>query len=90
MRAFRRLGLPVYLPVLGGLLIGALIGGVVFSTDPALVGWIFGASTGLMGGAFIAALATNEPLVGRGNQHPRSITYPGESPPPSSYEDDLD
>ncbi len=90
MRAFTRQGLLVYLPIIGGLVVGAFIGGVVFSADPAFVGWIFGAGSGLMGGAFVAALATNEPLVGRGSQDPRSITYPGESPPPPGYDDGPD
>ena len=80
--------LSVYLPVLGGLVLGMLVGGVLADTDPALVGWIFGAGTGLMGGAFVAALASNEPIVGRGSADPRSITYPGDAPPPT--EDDLD
>ena len=80
--------LSVYLPVLGGLVLGMLVGGVLFDSDPALVGWIFGAGSGLMGGAFVAALATNEPLVGRGSADPRSISYPGDAPPP--IEDDAD
>ena len=34
-----------------------------------------------MGGAFIVAIATNEALVGRGSAGPRSVSYPGASPP---------
>jgi len=71
-----------YVPVLAGPLVGVLVGGVLADTDPAVAGWIFGAGVGLMGGAFVTALATNEPLVGRGSRDPRSITYPGASPPP--------
>ena len=67
--------------LLGGLAAGALIGGVLSGTEPALLGWLFGAGAGLMGGAFIAALATNEALVGRGSSSPRSASYPGETPP---------
>ena len=67
----------VYLPIFGGLLLGVLIGAVILDTSPAIVGWIFGAGTGLMGGAFIAAVATNEPLVGRGGGV-RHATFPGE------------
>ena len=67
-----------YLPILFGLIAGTVIGGFLTDTEPTLIGWIFGAGTGLMGGAFVAALTTNEPLIGHGNKDPRSITYPGE------------
>ena len=67
--------------LLGGLVAGALIGGVLMSPEPALIGWLFGAGAGLMGGAFIAAIATNEALVCRGGSGPRSVSYPGETPP---------
>ena len=60
-----RRGLPTYLPIVAGFLIGSFVGFFVVDVDPAVVGWAFGAGAGLMGGAFIAALATNEPLVGR-------------------------
>ena len=33
--------------LLGGLVAGALIGGVVSGTQPALLGWLFGAGAGL-------------------------------------------
>jgi hypothetical protein len=59
-----RSALRIYLPIGGGLLLGLLIGGVLFDTSPAIGGWIFGAGSGLMGGAFIAALLTNQPIVG--------------------------
>ena len=68
----------VYLPTFGGLLLGLLIGGVLFETSPAISGWIFGAGAGLMGGAFIAALANNEPIVGGSGGGVRHATFPGE------------
>lgn len=71
----------VAFPIVGGLVAGALIGGVLLRPDPAIVGWLFGAGAGLMGGAFIVAIATNEALVGRGSAGPRSVSYPGETPP---------
>ena len=71
----------IVIPIVGGLVAGALIGGVLLNPEPAIVGWIFGAGAGLMGGAFVAAIATNEPLAGRGSAGPRSASYPGESPP---------
>ena len=67
-------------PIVGGLAAGALIGGVLLKPEPALIGWLFGAGAGLMGGAFLVALATNEPLAGRGPA-PRPSRYPGETPP---------
>ena len=71
----------IVIPILGGLVAGALIGGVLMSPEPAILGWLFGAGAGLMGGAFIVAIATNEALVGRGSAGPRSVSYPGETPP---------
>ena len=53
----------LYLPVVGGLAAGTWIGGFVLDADPALLGWIFGAGSGLMGGAFLAALVSNVPLA---------------------------
>ena len=35
--------------LLGGLVAGALIGGVVSGTEPALLGWLFGAGSGADG-----------------------------------------
>ena len=70
--------LPAVLPIVGGLLLGSFLGGIVFNSDPALAGWLFGAGIGLTGGAFLAALATNEPIVGKGNVTRRPQSYPGE------------
>jgi len=62
---FHRELLGTYLLTMGGLLIGILVGVLVLDTDPAFQGWLFGAGLGLSGGAFVAALASNVPLVGR-------------------------
>ena len=72
-----RHALPAYLPIIGGLLLGTLVGLFVVDTDPAVAGLIFGAGVGLTGGAFIAGLVTKEPMVGSGG--PRPTTYPGEA-----------
>ena len=80
--------LSVYLPILFGLITGTVIGGFLADTEPTFIGWIFGAGTGLMGGAFIAAVTTNEPLIGHGNKDPRSITYPGEFQEPHEIDDE--
>lgn len=65
-----------------GLLIGAYIGFFVLDFEPAFVGWMFGIGGGLTTGAFIAALATNTPLVGRGDQR----THRGVVVRPEDYE----
>ena len=33
----------IAIPILGGLVAGALIGGVLLSPEPAILGWLFGA-----------------------------------------------
>src|SRR5688500_15590104 len=66
--------LPVYVCVGFGLIAGLFIGTVVMDFEPALVGWIFGAGAGLSVGAFVAALATNTPLAGRGTTTRRAVT----------------
>ena len=62
----RRLLLGPYLLVGGGLVGGLLVGVFVLDAEPAVLGWLFGAGAGLMLGAFVAALTSDEPLVGRG------------------------
>ena len=66
----------LYIPVGGGLVAGAWIGGVVLAPDPAIIGWIFGAGAGLTGGAFLADLVGNVPLAGSGGGV-RHSTFPG-------------
>jgi hypothetical protein len=58
--------LPAYVCVAVGLLAGIYAGGFLIDFEPRVVGWIFGAGAGLSAGAFVAALATNTPLAGRG------------------------
>jgi cyanate permease len=55
-----------YTLVFGSALTGLLIGVFVVDVEPAVIGWVFGMGSGLMLGAFVAAVASNEPLVGRG------------------------
>lgn len=50
--------------------VGLLAGvgaGLMFDTEPRVLGWIFGIGMGLAGGAFMAAIFTGESLVGRGD-----------------------
>ena len=67
----------LYIPVVGGLVAGTWIGGVVLAPDPAILGWIFGAGAGLMGGAFVAAIVSNVPRAGSGGGV-RHSTFPGD------------
>ncbi len=62
----RRELIGAYLMVGGGLLVGLSIGVFVVDVEPAIVGWLFSAGAGVTGGAFVAAITSNEPLVGRG------------------------
>ncbi|MEI6664759.1 MAG: hypothetical protein WCL53_01240 [Chloroflexota bacterium] len=57
-----------YVLVIGGLIAGVYVGAFVLHYNPPFVGWIFGAGAGVSLGAFIAAIATNTPLVGSANQ----------------------
>lgn len=61
----RRDLLGTYLVMLGGLAAGIYAGVFLFDTTPAITGWLFGAGTGLAGGAAVLALASNTPLAGR-------------------------
>jgi hypothetical protein len=78
--------LPTYLLVIGGFLGGLAIGVFVLDYHPAYLGWLFGGGAGLSVGAFIAALATNTPLVGSPNQR----THRGVIRPTYDDDDDLD
>lgn len=71
---FRRELTVPYLLVGGGLLGGILVGVLIVEMRPAFLGWLFGAGAGLMLGAFIAAIVSNEPLVGRGALPPADVT----------------
>jgi hypothetical protein len=75
--------LPVYLCIGLGLLVGAYVGGFVIDFEPRVVGFVFGAGAGLSVGAFVAALATNTPLAGRGSTPRRPIVI-------EDFEDDED
>jgi hypothetical protein len=66
--------LPVYVCVGFGLIAGVFVGAIVMDFEPAIIGWIFGAGAGLSVGAFVAALATNTPLAGRGATTRRPVT----------------
>lgn len=55
---------PHYLIVFGGFIIGLLFGVFVLDTSPAIAGWLFGAGAGTTGGAFVAAIASGEQIIG--------------------------
>ena len=62
----RRKLIAPYILVASGLIIGLYIGVFVVNVEPAIIGWLFGAGAGVTFGAFVAAISSDEPLVGRG------------------------
>ncbi|MCK9485168.1 MAG: hypothetical protein M0R73_00445 [Dehalococcoidia bacterium] len=54
---------PAFLPILAGLLLGILAAATIIDTQPAYLGWLFGIGIGLMGGSFLAAIASGDSLV---------------------------
>ncbi len=61
---FHRALVPQYVIVTVAIALGVLLGVRVIDAQPPLLGWIFGAGSGLMVGAYIAAMASGVPLVG--------------------------
>ena len=61
MRQYFQLSL---LPVPIGLIIGLLIAATVVNTQPAILGWVLCIGLGLMGGSFVAAVASGDAIVG--------------------------
>lgn len=51
------------LPVPLGLIIGVLVAATVVNTQPAFLGWALCIGLGLMGGSFLAAVASGDALV---------------------------
>jgi hypothetical protein len=50
--------------ILTGLVIGLLMGNSFLNMNPAFFGWLFSIGMGLSGGAFVAAISRNIPLIG--------------------------
>jgi hypothetical protein len=71
--------LATYALVGGCALVGFVVAVFVIDYEPRLLMGVYGAGAGLMVGAFIAAIASNEPLVGGGSR--REPLFP-QSPPP--------
>ena len=83
--------LPTYVLVIGGFLAGLAVGVFVLDYQPAYLGWLFGGGAGLSVGAFIAAIATNTPLVGAPNQRThRGVIRPAYDDPYDDAYDDQD
>ena len=68
-----------YAIVGGCALVGVLVAVFVIEYEPRLLMGVYGGGAGLMVGAFIAAIASNEPLVGGGPRH--DPLFP-QTPPP--------
>lgn len=60
MRRYLQWGL---LPIPLGLFIGIGLSATVIETSPAILGWVLGIGLGLMGGSFLAAIASGDALV---------------------------
>jgi len=74
-----------YLFVIVGLAAG--IGGAIFiETEPRILGWLFAIGAGLAGGAFLAAIVSNEPLAG--GPTPRSGQRRGAPGRPAWFDED--
>ncbi|TAJ21460.1 MAG: hypothetical protein EPO65_01420 [Dehalococcoidia bacterium] len=54
-----------------GAVVGVIGGSAVWHTDPAFLGWVFGLGMGLLGGAFVAAIASGTALAGAGPKRTR-------------------
>ncbi len=54
---------PGLFPIALGLLIGIIAAAALLDTEPAFLGWFLGIGLGLMGGAFLAAIASGDSLV---------------------------
>jgi len=62
---------PHHLIVGLGAVLGIVVGGFVWQTEPALLGWVFGLGLGLLGGAFIAAVTSGTALASGGPKRTR-------------------
>ena len=69
----------------GGTVTGFVLSVFVVKSDSPLIAGLLGAGGGTMIGAYIAAIATNEPLIGRSSM-PVSMP-PRSSPPLASRQD---
>lgn len=71
------------LPVPLGLLIGVLVAATVVDTQPAVLGWVLCVGLGLMGGSFLAAVASGDALVsGPAPKRGSTSDAPWLNPPP--------
>lgn len=62
---------PHHLIVGLGAILGVLVGGLVWQTEPAVLGWVFGLGLGLLGGAFVAAVTSGTALASGGGKRTR-------------------
>lgn len=59
----RRFLQPSLLPIPLGLVIGIAAAATLVETQPSILGWVLCIGLGLMGGAFIAGLASGDAMV---------------------------
>ncbi len=53
-----------HLIVGAGAILGVIVGALIWQTQPAFLGWVFGLGLGLLGGAFTAAISSGTALGG--------------------------
>jgi hypothetical protein len=54
-----------------GAVLGLIVGTLVWRTEPALLGWVFGLGLGLIGGAFVAAVTSGTGITSGGTKRTR-------------------
>ncbi len=69
--------------IAAGLVVGVLFGVFVMQTPTPIFGLLFGAGMGLLGGAFVAAIASGQQLISGPRPNPRDLEWLDE------YEDDI-
>lgn len=52
-------------------MIGLAVGGFVWEIEPRALGWLFGLGMGLLGGSFVAAIASGTALASGGPKRTR-------------------
>lgn len=80
----RRL-LATTLVTFGGTVTGFVLSVFVFKSDSPIIAGLLGTGGGTMIGAYIAAIATNEPLIGRSSM---PVSMPTRSSPPRTSRQD--
>ena len=52
-------------------ILGMAMGGLVWHTEPSILGWVFGLGMGLLGGAFLASVTSGTSITTGGGKRTR-------------------